>query len=346
MILFIDTHTVKGGGQVVLEQLIKQLVSEQHSRTGLLMPEAGLAGLELPGACLQFVEFGDIASALSRDESIVLVANANRAFPYTLKLSKKLKRLGYDVTTVAIVHNYSVTFLKRAIVSISLVAFDVVFVVEPGLRRFSKKAICPAFLAPIAEHSVLDSKEPLALTGSIKSYGRPDPSKGLHLLAGAYPVLQEMGFECRVAFGQSIEKKWKYTRRLKRALEPWLEPNYKTSDWIEPGDIFLVPSTAGETVCLAAQEAMLNGAYVITSDVGAMAYLTPEGGGHSVTPMGDFKAIVREVGRIQSLSDITLDKEIRRSAEQIKRRSGIFYQEVCRSLLQFEQSKRCNSVEA
>ncbi|SER67090.1 Glycosyl transferases group 1 [Propionibacterium cyclohexanicum] len=330
MILFSDPYELRGGGQVCLEYMLQDMVTRGPQAFGLVMPPAGRNKISIPGRCQVFDSRDDYLRRAKDDDSVVVISNANRGFPRDLQFARRLRNSGRKVRTVAIVHNYPLDPVKSAATRASLSLYDTVIVDEPGLTKLSKRAIAPAWVAPVIHDAPpwTISESPVKFTGIIKSFGRPDPSKGLHYLPAAFRELSGRGLNCRVALGNSLEGNEKYTSGLTKSLAPWLEEGYRTQEWINPGDIFIVPSIGGETTCQAAQEALLRGAYLVATRIGVLPYMCPEGGGISVVPMKDSSAIVHAVITATELGGHEFDLSVRRSASQIIRRSGRYYDEI------------------
>ena len=209
--------------------------------------------------------------------------------------------------------------------------FDRVWVVEPGLSRLRRDAIIPAWLSLAAAPEPIHTRP--ARTGVVKSYGRPDRSKGLHLLPSIFGELQHQGMTCRVALGHPLDGQRRYEAELRDSLQGWLEDGFRDSTWIEPGDIFVVPSIAGEAACLSAQEAMSRGAVVVASRIGLMAYLSPENRGIRTFAIGDVAGATDACRTFIGMSEDEFSFECASAAGLIRARAGAWYVEVVSDLL-------------
>src|SRR5699024_8639070 len=145
--------------------------------------------------------------------------------------------------------------------------------------------------------------------------------------------LTAAGVHCEVALGEPLDGQVRYEQRLRRQLAPWLVDGRRTPDWIDPGDVFVVPSVAGEAACLAAQEAMSGGAFVVASRLGLMPYLSPENQGVRTFPVGDPAAASRHIRDALGLPADTFSAACRHNVGTITERAGRWQQEVVELLL-------------
>ncbi|KAB1661082.1 glycosyltransferase [Pseudoclavibacter sp. CFCC 13796] len=325
MIIFSDPMTRRGGGQVVLEELLRRSAAQLHD-IRLAMPAEGREQIAVPE---EVRAADDVAGLLPITEDvsqpIVFVSTVTRGYPADLLEVRKLRRRGHQIISVAIMHNYPETPAKTVATKLFLRQFDFAIAVEPGLARLCKNAIIPPWLAPVSNDSE-KTDGASAFTGEVKSFARPDPSKGLDLLARIYPRLEAAGLTCRVALGTALQDHVKYVSHLRSSLSPWLERSPRSASWINPGDLFLVPSIAGETTCLAAQEAILRGAFVITSRVGVLPYLSPELTSHVTTVTGDPNEMADAALRAARLSPEDFARRVLRGQRMIAERSGEWYE--------------------
>ena len=328
MIVISDPLARRGGGQVVLEELLRQF-SLDNTPPALIMPTAGQSTITIPENVRRFATRDEFAEWSSNNPitHIALVSNATRGYPRDLQLARKLRREGSTVSTIAIMHNYPGTIAKETLVRACLREFDHKITVEPGLVKLASDAIVAPWLAPVGTAPIDDilPEETIHRTGFIKAFARPDPSKGLHLLSRVFPVLESHGYRCEVALGDALEAKIHYESRLRTKLAPWLVDGYRTSNWVQPGDVVIVPSISGETSCLAAQESLLRGAYVLASRVGLLPYLCASGGAYSTFPTGDTASMIAAANSILDLAPTKFDSALRNSAREIASRSGNWY---------------------
>lgn len=327
-LVFVDNKEGRGGGQVVLEELLAACV--QKVRVALAMPPAGRAAIDVPAGVHQFDDLG-AALVAHRGMTVKVVANANAAFPQVITTVRRLPReRRAEVRTVAIVHNYPSTVPKAAATRLFLRQFDEAYVVEPGLLQLRADASVPPWLSIRPRDAVLATSE-VRLTGRIKSYGRPDPSKGLHLLPELFGKVEGQ-WTCEVALGDGLDGRDRYEDRLRAALGPWLVEGRRTVDWIEPGDVFVIPSVSGEAACLTAQEALAKGALVVASRVGLMPYLLPEGHSMRTFPVGDMSAAAAQVRGIGQLDPVRLSTACVAGAAAISARRGVWYEHMVEAL--------------
>lgn len=299
MIIFHDAKSGRGGGQVVLEDLLARLVT-RHA-VGLVMPLAGRTAIAVPDGVVHWLSAAALVDG-PPPGPLVLVANANASLPHVWWAARELRRKGMTVRTAAIVHNYPSDPVKGAATVGLLRRMDVAIVVEPGLCSLRADSLVPAWLAVPPRSRVADHPTGIGATGRVKSYGRPDPSKGLHLLADIFAALSADGVQCEVALGQPLDGQVRYERQLRTALHPWLVDGRRTADWVDPGDIFVVPSVSGEAACLSAQEAMSGGAVVVASRLGLMPYLSPSSTGVRTFPVGDAARATAEIRQVLAAS--------------------------------------------
>ncbi|MGG7452675.1 hypothetical protein ACQ3HE_17370 [Plantibacter auratus] len=332
VIALIDPYVERGGGQVVLENLLEELVRSDEAVV-LAMPSLGRAKLRVPSG-VEEVEIADLVQTLrSRyaGEHVVLVSNANRSHPQTYAMGGTLRRR-VATTTVAILHNYpkspAHTFAIRRVVA----RFSHAIVVEPGLAAIRPDAFIPSWLSTFHAVSKVDKAQ--VQRRRLISYARPDPSKGMHLLPPLFRFAEELGLSCEVALGTSLESNKRYELALRSQLAPWLVQGRRGPDWIKPGDIFVVPSVYGEAACLSAQEAMSRGAYVLASRVGLMSYLSPTATGIRTFAPADLDSAAKGLTDIMGLETDVFSEECVRGVSEIEERRGRWYSEVSSFLLQ------------
>lgn len=331
MITFFDSKSERGGGQVVLEHLLE--LTQSQAPTSLVMPRAGQSKITIPDAIASF-DTSDEYIARSHDDVHVLVSNANSAMPDVVSTAGKLRRAGKSVTTVSIIHNYPSKFSYRAATSYFVRRFDKSIVVEPGLLRLCKSAMVPSWLslyAPLsttAEHQSQGIKR----TGKVKSYGRPDHEKGLHHLAPIFAAISETGTSCQVALGSGFAGNGRYANGLRRDLAPWLVEGRRTSEWIKPGDIFVIPSLT-EAACLTAQEALSRGAFVIATRVGLMTYLSPTNQGVRTFAVGDVGGAIRMIDEALNLNENEFEIECFAGVSTIEERAGRWHHQTAAAIL-------------
>lgn len=328
MIVFLDPKTDRGGGQVVLERLLQMAVARLP--TALVMPEVGFAKVTCPDRVHHVATSAGLPGMLSTREPVTLVCNAHAALPDLVRTTSRLRRDGHPVTTLAILHNYPIEPAKKALTHALLRRVDTAIAVEPGLARLRRDARIPSWL------SVQDGSRARALsqssirrTGVVKCYARPDRSKGLHLLPQIFPALEREGLTCRVAVGSApLQQQDRYRDRLLATLRPWTVDGSRTADWIDPGDIFLVPSIGGEAACLSAQEALSNGAFVVASRLGLMTYLSPTNDGIRTFAVRKADDAVRAAREVAGLPEDDFTEELRISTRTMAERAGRWYDET------------------
>ena len=199
-IVFVDPKHARGGGQVVLEELLMRLST--RTSVSLVMPSDGRCALSIPPEVEQFSGFGELR--LRPSELTRIVANANAAFPAVGWWSRRFKRRGYNVQSIGVVHNYPPDIVKALLTKVSLRALDRAFVVEPGLLRLRRNAIAPPWLS-IRPCDVPEIRASSGFTGVVRAFARPDRTKGLHLLPRIFGPLSEKGLKCEVALGASLD---------------------------------------------------------------------------------------------------------------------------------------------
>ncbi|WP_446664566.1 glycosyltransferase [Flexivirga sp. B27] len=329
MIVFFDPKHDRGGGQVVLERLLELLSAEPDIR--LVMPQDGYAAITAPAAVQHLTTSAELTP---RGESVTLVANANSAFPDLVRTARRLRAAGNAVRTVAIVHNYPLSVAKGAVTKGVLRFVDVTVAVEPGLRALRADILTPSWLSvQDGTRAATLSRTTIGRTGRVKSYGRPDKSKGLHLLPAVFSRLQAEGFSCEVALGNALQEQESYRTRLATDLAPWLTDGPRTPAWIDPGDIFVVPSIGGEAACLSAQEALSNGAFVVASRLGLMPYLSPTRQGMRTFAVGDTDGATDAIREALTMPSADYSAELAGSTAAMAQRAGRWYAETVQIIL-------------
>lgn len=275
-VVFYDSKTGRGGGQAVLESLLTRMSGDEDVR--LVMPVQGQAAVSVPSQVRTYAEFAELENDTTIGSDVLLICNTNAGMPASLRFARTMRARSKSVKTFMIVHNYPVTTAKSIATRHFLRQFDDAVVVEPGLLALQGDAHTPGWLSldePLTRAADYDEK-PIRRTGKVKSYGRPDPEKGLDLLPEIYTALTAMGYTCEVALGDALGGNSKYADQLRRSLAPWLVDGQRNSAWIDPGDVFIIASRA-EAACLLAQEVLSRGAFGVVSRVGLMPYLSPDG---------------------------------------------------------------------
>lgn len=329
-LVFCDSKSARGGGQVVLEHLMGRL--QGAVGMALIMPQFGYESIRVDSSVDHFTSVEDyVARAEIDGERIVLVSNANSSLPDVYRLQTRLGRRA-DVTSVAIVHNYPEKNTKSVATRLLLKRMDTVIVVEPGLTRLSPTAVTPPWLSVYSPPQLLQPGS-FERTGRVKSYARPDRSKGLHLLPGIFAYMESQGYVCEVALGDALQAQESYGSRLRDSLSRWLVAGKRSSEWIEPGDIFIVPSISGEAVCLTAQEAMGRGAFVVASRVGLLPYISPEGRGIRTFRAADVGHAVEVLRDVINLPRVEYLMECSDGNRAIRSRAGLWYDSVASRLL-------------
>lgn len=268
MICFFDSHTGRGGGQVVLARLLTAMADRAHTALMTVSPAP-------------LVESADVDARVgppSLDElrtvgPSVLVANSSRDLLPVLALALRARAVGARCATVALVHSRPATALRRLVAGAALRCYDAVVPVATHAYR-GRNAVAMPYLALGLPEGVTegDARGPVPLTRSVKVMARPDPVKGLDVVPGLFRALTQRGFTCEVALGESVDGDAAFEEGLRVALSPWLQEGPRDCTWFRPGDVVLIPSR-DETVCLAAQEAVLRSAYVVAAPLPALRRL-------------------------------------------------------------------------
>jgi hypothetical protein len=325
----VDPYSARGGGQVVLEELLR-IWATTGIPAALAMPEAGRQRITVPSGISQHDSISRfLASNWSPVGPTTFVSNANASHLETLRLARRFRGPGRVVNTVAIVHNYPRNAARLVALKQILKRYDTVVLVEPGLRVLSGAAVIPSWLSISASDAVRLDKAPSESLGlRVKAFGRPDPPKGLHLLAPIYRELTARGIHCEVALGETVSASRRYSAEVTRALQPWLVEGRRGPEWIQPGDIFLSTSTFGEAACLSAQEAMYRRAVVVAPRIGLMPYLSPSHEGIETYEVGSVDGALNAV---RALCAMTTERRLAEGSagrSQVQSRAGAWYDEV------------------
>ena len=105
MIVLVDPKDGRGGGQVVLEELLARLSREYTGTLALLMSEKGSAAIRVPSNVIQLRSDADLKElARDRNEIVRVVANANRSFPHVVRAREMLRRRGIRAEALAVVN--------------------------------------------------------------------------------------------------------------------------------------------------------------------------------------------------------------------------------------------------
>lgn len=326
-IVLVDPKSGRGGGQVVLEELLDRL--QDLADLSLVMPSAGRQSIEIPTGVRQYNDLGELN--LTDNPRVTVVANANASFASVALWQRRQRNRPAAVRTVGIVHNYPSSVAKALATRVSLRALDVAIVVEPGLLRLRRDAIVPPWLS-VRPRDLEQVPAPSGFTGRVKVFARPDPTKGLHLLPEIFKPLSEAGIKCEVALGQALDGHDRYVRHLRRSLAEWKVEGQKSVRWIHPGDIVLVPSISGEAVCLAAQESMVRNAFVVSSRLGVLPYLQPTADSIITFEVGSSRAAVQAILAATSLDTEEFSHRCVLGAAQIRARAGAWYSAVVKVL--------------
>ncbi|MEW9872757.1 hypothetical protein [Arthrobacter sp. HS15c] len=334
MIVFIDPYEGRGGGQAVLEEILGVFASRGHELL-LAMPAAGRSKIVIPES-VETCEISQLESVIA-DRPSVLVSNANSSHIKTLIFQHSLRKKGNVCRAIAILHNYPRNRLRKFAVKTAVARFDAAIAVEPGLSILRSDVVIPSWLSAAPKQPVI-SRDRSFDQKIIKCFARPDPSKGLHLLPGIFAAMERLGFTCQVALGDALESNSRYVTKLTSDLSPWLVRGRRGPEWLEPGDIFIIPSVYGEAACLSAQEAMSRGAFVVASRVGLMPYLSPTNEGIRTFGAGSEKSAIAVLEEVAKLESSDFQSECLAGAREISRRNGRWYSDVA-GLLSQEDSK-------
>ncbi|MFD5224636.1 hypothetical protein ACFWHT_03355 [Microbacterium sp. NPDC058342] len=332
-LMIFDPKLARGGGQVVLEDLLSHLQSEPDIH--LVMPADGQQQISIPKSVNRHGSLGDYVSTLAPGEPVVMVSNANSGMPSLVKTARSMRSQGHTVHTIAIVHNYPSDPVRAFATRKFLAEFDEAIVVEPGLTSLRADALTPSWLSlrtPL--QTMADFPEGrITRTLRVKSYGRPDKEKGLDFLPQIFGPLSEAGYECEVALGNGFSLDKRYGDRLRRDLAPWLTDGSRNSTWIEPGDVFIIPSRT-EAACLLTQEVLSRGAFAIASRVGLMTYLSPDNVGMRTFPRGDTTTAVKVAREALEMDADRFSFECLEGVQLIEHRAGRWHEDVVRTLLE------------
>jgi len=309
---------------------------EAGSAVALVMSPSGRAAISIPPEVATFNAVSDFTDSTLRDTAYFLVSNANSSLPDVLRAARELRRSKVRVTTSAIVHNYAEKFINGLATKVFLRMIDVPIAVEPGLRQMRPDILIPPWLSLEAAPPAIAS--PIHRTGKVKTFARPDRSKGLHLLPAIYRRLAEKGYVGEVAVGASLQTQSAYKQQLEIDLSPWKVEGPRNADWIDAGDIFLVPSISGEAVCLAAQEAMGRGAYVVSSRLGLLPYMSSSGTGIRTFAVGDVADAARLTVEALEMDHELFVRECKRGNEQMRERAGLWYASVVELMVKLGRS--------
>jgi len=331
LVLF-DPKQERGGGQVVLEDLLELLAEDPDVR--LVMPPTGRDKVRIAESIRCYDGFDALIGDPSLAHRIVLVCNANSGMPALLAAAKRLRASGHEVSTVAIAHNYPMNLRTRVATPFFFKQFDQVIVVEPGLASLRADADIPSWLSLGRALTVVAdyADTPIRRTGRVKSYGRPDRMKGLDLLPAIFEPLTALGFHCEVALGSGFSQDDKYIKRLQADLAPWLVDGHRNSSWIEPGDVFVIPSRYGEAACLLAQEVLSRGAFAVAGRVGLMPYLTPDAQGMRTFAVDDTAGAFRMIHEALTMPEQAFTAECLAGVALIEHRAGIWHEQVVATL--------------
>ena len=320
-IVFIDRKPARGGGQVVLEQLLRRLpAGGQYHLIG--HPDVSSI-LDVPhGVTIHSTVRGVVSSVASG--RVQVVANATSDFGFTLRAARQISRaVPAQVDTFAILHNYPKDALRSALTRAFLTRFDRTVVVEPGLLRLAPRADVPLG----SRRSPIPSLSPCVRSAEWSSVSLDPISSRVWISFPRYS---------RASIQRVFSAWWRWampsmaTRTTSvgsaEALSPWLVPGKKRGpDWIDPGDIYLVPSTRGEAACLSAQEAMDRGAGVVASRVGLMPYLMPSNGAVRTFKRGDTSQAASSVMELTRLSSSAFVRACEANRQAIRERSTFWY---------------------
>ncbi len=331
-IVLIDPHEARGGGQVVLEELLFQLDRRYEGSVVLQMPERGREKLLVPKSVT--FDPAHLRNLLVEgpQASLVVVSNANASHAKTLLAARRLRRRGHHVTTVAILHNYPRNVGRTWAVRQILQHYDSSIAVEPGLTRLAPTAIIPSWLSIRAKDLDLFDLDLDPLTRSrsnvVKAFARPDPVKGLHLLPKIFSELTEEGFVCEVALGGSMEQSpRRYSRALQQDLQAWLVAGSRDPSWVLPGEVYLSTSLQ-ETASLAVQEVMARRAIVVAPRVGLVHYLSPRRASLFTYERGNPEHALDVLRGVLDLSGAERRAMGELGQKEIAQRAGAWYDEV------------------
>lgn len=326
--VFVDRKRARGGGQVVLENLLR--VRTTDDPVHVITSRQGIDLLKLDSGVKRHLRIDDALTAATSGVDVSVIVNATSDFLLGLRIVSRLRRTSRSVSAIAVLHNYPTGFMRSVLTKLALRAYDWCVAVEPGLFRLRADTLIPPWLS-VDTPVDLDTRV-IPRAGTVKCFARPDYSKGLDLLPQIFGELSAKGVRCEVALGHPLDNRPNYVRKLRRDLAPWLVDGARGPDWLAPGDIFLIPSRSGEAACLSAQEAMAKGAAVVASRIGLMPYLMPSGGAFATFPVGQSHVAVAEVESLVSMTPDAFAEGCKNNSAAISARAGRWYAWVAREL--------------
>lgn len=336
MIIFSDPYDQIGGGQQVLEALLNHDSLAAQS-VGLIMPRAGSIKLSFPASVKLFENKDEFLNWVGngKNRRIVFVSNSNRGLISDRAIRRDLSRLEFNVSHVCIAHSYGGNGLRKAILKRLQDECDVLVPVEPGLAIHRTNGIDIPWLS-VLDANIYSKKPAIPPTKIVKLYGRADRVKGFDLMPVVLKELCSRGYSCQIALSSSIDGDQAYERKIRRDLEPWLVAERKSSEWLNPGDIFLMPSRS-ETAALTVQEAVMRKAFVISSRVGIVPYLMSNSSSVSTLPPGSSKGWIDAVERLQYLPSTEAISRAEYSAKLVADRTYAFIDALACKLTQWDE---------
>lgn len=349
MIILVDHHRGFGGGQLALEHMVESLVAANAHPIVARPDTSDKRTKEVAGAGRYTrISLERASDSLARQITAVrktlheapvatIVANTYPTIASVLRTARTLKRAGWVVRTCAILHSYPARGVRTAAVSALLSRVDLVYPVEPGLRRLCGRALNMPILGLSSLDGLLGGTHATERTGTVKVFARADRSKGLHLLPNIFErVGSRVPLEARVAISPGLKASSRYERTVRLMVRGWLEPGTRGAAWLNPGDVYLCTSIFGEAVAFSVQEAMARGCYVVAPRLGAIPSMRSGGVGLAVYKPGDVDRIAEELVRALQMSESVFLRGCRQNQETVAVYVDLWYQALTQELLKVD----------
>lgn len=333
-VLLLDQSGARAGGQMVAANLLEHLQLTSAARCVAVLPDgpvherlARIPGLVTvrPATRRQWLR-ACLPAGLRHDW---LVANSPRVLPFALA-AKVLARVAGRRTRVAfVVHSNPSTTTKRRVVAALARGVDAVLPVAvtqwapPGRVPLPPLGLRTADILPrqTVEENLRTPRR------VVKAMGRRDRVKGLDVYLDAVQALDVPGWAFELATAPGLEGDEDYEARLAGRAGAVAVVGARNAQWIQPGDVVVIPSR-DEAACLLAQEAMGRGAAVVASAVGDLPLYVRNGTTGVLVQPGDAAELADALRRVTAMADEDVASMCRRAHQASAERADRWYDAV------------------
>jgi glycosyltransferase involved in cell wall biosynthesis len=263
-----------------------------------------------------------------------VVANSPRVLVYAVAAKWVARLRGAETRVAFVAHSNPSTRAKAAVLKLLARGVDAVVPVAASQWLPGRGVVVPPLglrtkeiLSPAEVQAGLNTRSRV-----VKAMGRSDRVKGLDVyLEAARHVHESSGLTFQLATAPGIEGDSAYEAFLAQSETAVERVGARNIEWIQPGDVVVVPSR-DETACLLAQEAMARGAAVVASAVGDIAEYVVDGENGVLVHPDDPLALATALMELAQVGDAQYAQLCRAAHETMVARADGWYDSVTQIL--------------